>query len=93
MFPQQSMICIVDMNIFNPKKLELCFTSKIKDSIFMELVHVFRGNISDRDEVKIQLFDLYKKASKPDRRIIDVLINLLNCNVLESYQKRPDASC
>ncbi|KAI8982318.1 hypothetical protein BDF20DRAFT_866220 [Mycotypha africana] len=65
----------MDFSITNDnllKKFELCSTSKIEDSIFMEL-----GNIRDRDEVKIQLFDLYKKASKPDRRIIDVLINLL----------------
>ncbi|KAI7903127.1 uncharacterized protein BX663DRAFT_472883 [Cokeromyces recurvatus] len=34
--------------------------------------------MSDRDELKISLFDVYKKANKQDRRLIDVMINLLN---------------
>ncbi|KAI7897273.1 uncharacterized protein EV154DRAFT_409865, partial [Mucor mucedo] len=33
---------------------------------------------NDRDEVKIKLFDLFKQARKPDRRIIDILITLMN---------------
>ncbi|ORE18822.1 hypothetical protein BCV71DRAFT_178789, partial [Rhizopus microsporus] len=31
-----------------------------------------------RDSIKLALFDIYKKASKQDRKLVDVLINLLN---------------
>ncbi|KAI7898511.1 uncharacterized protein BX663DRAFT_442864, partial [Cokeromyces recurvatus] len=31
-----------------------------------------------RDRLKIKLFKIYKKAEKEDRKVIDILINLLN---------------
>ncbi|KAI7866523.1 hypothetical protein BDF14DRAFT_1952020 [Spinellus fusiger] len=33
---------------------------------------------SNRDELKIMLFKIYEKAKKEDRKMIDVLVNLIN---------------
>ncbi|KAI9476311.1 MAG: hypothetical protein EXX96DRAFT_596443 [Benjaminiella poitrasii] len=68
-----------DFSMINGKLLEEFGSSpKIENSIFMEVIQIFRGSMSNRDESKISLFDLYKKTSKQDRRVIDVLIILLN---------------
>ncbi|KAL0090867.1 hypothetical protein F4703DRAFT_1835493 [Phycomyces blakesleeanus] len=69
----------IDFSMINDELSEKFESSpKIEKSIFMEIIHIFRDDISDRDELKISLFDLYKKANKQDGRVIDVLINLLN---------------
>ncbi|KAI9474074.1 MAG: hypothetical protein EXX96DRAFT_580495 [Benjaminiella poitrasii] len=69
----------IDFSMINDELSEKFESSpKIEKSIFMEIIQIFRDDISDRDELKISLFDLYKKANKQDRRVIDVMINLLN---------------
>ncbi|KAI8091078.1 uncharacterized protein B0P05DRAFT_634760 [Gilbertella persicaria] len=39
--------------------------------------HLGIGDVPDRDELKIKLFKIYEEAEKEDRKVIDVLINLL----------------
>ncbi|KAG2189685.1 hypothetical protein INT46_007501 [Mucor plumbeus] len=69
----------IDFSMINDELSEEFESSpKIEKSIFMEIIQIFRDDIRDRDELKISLFDLYKKANKQDRRVIDVMINLLN---------------
>ncbi|KAI7884129.1 uncharacterized protein EV154DRAFT_28442 [Mucor mucedo] len=49
-----------------------------------ELFGSFNVEKDERDSIKLILFDTYKKASKQDRRLVDVLINLLNMLPTES---------
>ncbi|KAG0738737.1 hypothetical protein G6F62_011665 [Rhizopus arrhizus] len=41
-------------------------------------INSFNVEKDERDSIKLALFDIYKKASKQDRKLVDVLINLLN---------------
>ncbi|KAI7898055.1 uncharacterized protein BX663DRAFT_269937 [Cokeromyces recurvatus] len=57
-----------------------CDTNIEKKKTFDAIAKVFRGigDVPDRDRLKIKLFKIYKKAEKEDRKVIDILINLLN---------------
>ncbi|KAG1472033.1 hypothetical protein G6F56_001780 [Rhizopus delemar] len=39
---------------------------------------IFDVEKDEKDSIKLGLFDIYRKASKQDRKLVDVLINLLN---------------
>ncbi|KAG1176011.1 hypothetical protein G6F70_006106 [Rhizopus microsporus] len=54
---------------------------KVERHIFNDITELFGSfNVEkdERDSIKLALFDIYKKASKQDRKLVDVLINLLN---------------
>ncbi|KAG1151459.1 hypothetical protein G6F37_009174 [Rhizopus arrhizus] len=54
---------------------------KVERHIFndiTELFGCFNVEKDERNSIKLALFDIYKKASKQDRKLVDVLINLLN---------------
>ncbi|KAG1452156.1 hypothetical protein G6F46_012261 [Rhizopus delemar] len=53
---------------------------KVDQKTFMEIIEAFRMDDIDssRDELKIMLFKIYESARKEDRKVIDVLINLIN---------------
>lgn len=55
---------------------------------FDNALQIFRDDISDRDELKISLFDLDKKANKQDRRIIDIMINLFRTKKSKNMTSR-----
>ncbi|KAI9246384.1 hypothetical protein BY458DRAFT_446799, partial [Sporodiniella umbellata] len=55
--------------------------TKIERNAFSDITELFASfntEEDERDSIKLALFDLYKKASKTDRKLVDVLINLLN---------------
>ncbi|KAI7879221.1 uncharacterized protein EV154DRAFT_568758 [Mucor mucedo] len=59
---------------------------KVERHTFNDIAELFGDfNVeNDRDDVKLVLFDIYKIASKQDRKLVDVLINLLNSLPTES---------
>ncbi|KAG1217974.1 hypothetical protein G6F35_008700 [Rhizopus arrhizus] len=53
---------------------------KVDQKTFTKIIEAFRMDDIDssRDELKIMLFKIYETAKKEDRKMIDVLINLIN---------------
>ncbi|CEG66706.1 hypothetical protein RMATCC62417_03238 [Rhizopus microsporus] len=67
----------------NSNMFEILYISEVKVErhIFNDITELFGSfNVEkdERDSIKLALFDIYKIASKQDRKLVDVLINLLN---------------
>ncbi|CAO3701322.1 unnamed protein product [Rhizopus stolonifer] len=71
----------VDMSVLYKDMLdEYKNYEKVDKDVFSEITEAFRIDEtgSSRDELKIMLFRIYEKAKKEDRKMIDVLVNMIN---------------
>ncbi|KAI9355178.1 hypothetical protein BD770DRAFT_315838 [Pilaira anomala] len=78
----------IDMEEFHKNMLDNYISdAKLERHIFKDVTELFGSfNVEkdERDSIKLVLFDIYKRASKQDRRLVDVLVNLLNILPTES---------